>query len=222
VSCQGDIVVSVVISYADKQRSAVFLWLLLVTAATPLFWLSLEQARWLVPEGWPAPPPALGFLAYPFMAISTLGVALALLVEIAGCRRWERALAGAGAFGVIFGTLPCVGPMLDASSRHGVTTISRNGAPVISALRAYQSDHGRYPERLSALTPDYLPSAPTTGLAAFPKFEYGSVEGREFSLWVHTEITLLDMSVCSYSSEPETEPSSWPTLKVNGWEYLVD
>lgn len=213
---------SEVTSYPIRQWFAALLWLLIVIAATPLFWLSLEQVRWLVPEGWPAPPRALGFLGLPFMAMGTLGVAVALLVEIARARWWERAVAGLGALGLIFGTLPCIGPVIDASSLHGVTTISRNGAPLISALRAYQRDHGRYPERLSALIPNYLPRIPTTGLAAFPKFEYGCTEGKEFSLWVHTEIVLLDMSVCSYVSEPETDPSSWPTLEVNGWEYLVD
>lgn len=221
-TAESPLIMSEVISYPVKQRLTVLLWLLTVIAATPLFWLSLEQVRWLVPEGWSAPPRALGFLGLPFMAICTLGVTIALLVEMAKFRRWERAIAGLGALGVIFGTLPCIGPMLDASSRHGVTVISRNGAPLISALRAYQRDHGRYPERLSALVPDYLPRIPTTGLAAFPKFEYGCVEGKEFSLWVHTEIALLDMSVCSYDSEPETDPGSWPTLKVDGWEYLVD
>jgi hypothetical protein len=150
-----------VISYPVKQRSTLLLWLLMVIAATPLFWLSLEQLRWLVPEGRPAPPPALGFLGLPFMAMCTLGVVIALLVEIATPRRWERMVAGLGALGVIFGTLPCIGPMFDVSTRQGLTTISRNGAPLIRALRSYQKDHHRYPEQLTELTPDYLTGLPT-------------------------------------------------------------
>ena len=38
---------------------------------------------------------------------------------------------------------------------------TRVGNQIVAAMQKYKQDHGRYPEQLAALAPDYLPSIPT-------------------------------------------------------------
>jgi hypothetical protein len=46
------------------------------------------------------------------------------------------------------------------------------GRAVIDALHDFKADRGEYPDTLGALVPDYLPSAPETGMLLFRRFEY--------------------------------------------------
>ncbi len=49
---------------------------------------------------------------------------------------------------------------------------ANNGEPIISALAKHNKDNGKYPEKLSELTPKYLPDTPWTGLIGYPDFYY--------------------------------------------------
>ncbi len=50
--------------------------------------------------------------------------------------------------------------------------VARLGAPLVRAIRAYEARHGAPPPDLEALMPEYLPTIPTTGMRAYPRFEY--------------------------------------------------
>jgi len=63
----------------------------------------------------------------------------------------------------------------------------RKGDCIIAALRAYQRDHGRYPETLDALAPDYLKAVPQRvirpGETTGRPFDYEiAKEGKEFKI----------------------------------------
>jgi len=62
-------------------------------------------------------------------------------------------------------------------SREQVGRVIERGAPLVQAIRTYESDTGQPPPSLDALVPKYLPAVPTTGLEAFP--EYGYTVDRE-------------------------------------------
>lgn len=57
-------------------------------------------------------------------------------------------------------------------SRADIDRVIERGAPLVKAIHAFQADVGHPPTNLGALVPKYLPTIPTTGLDAFPSFEY--------------------------------------------------
>jgi hypothetical protein len=50
--------------------------------------------------------------------------------------------------------------------------LAERSAPLIQAIRAYESQHGSPPRDLAALVPGFLPSIPGTGMAAYPEYGY--------------------------------------------------
>ena len=44
--------------------------------------------------------------------------------------------------------------------------------PLIAAIRSYEQRHGRPPESLSKLVPEFIPAVPPTGMGAYPNYEY--------------------------------------------------
>ncbi len=51
-------------------------------------------------------------------------------------------------------------------------SLAERSAPLVQAIRSYESRHGTPPADLAALVPQFLPSIPSTGMAAYPRFEY--------------------------------------------------
>lgn len=50
--------------------------------------------------------------------------------------------------------------------------LAERSAPLIQAIRAYETQHGSPPRDLAALVPGFLPSVPGTGMAAYPEYSY--------------------------------------------------
>ena len=50
--------------------------------------------------------------------------------------------------------------------------LALRSAPLVSAIRRYELDHGEPPPTLSALVPAYLPRVPRTGMMAYPDYQY--------------------------------------------------
>ncbi len=50
--------------------------------------------------------------------------------------------------------------------------LAERSKPLVAAIHAYQQKRGRPPESLSSLVPEYISSVPTTGMGAYPKYEY--------------------------------------------------
>jgi hypothetical protein len=50
--------------------------------------------------------------------------------------------------------------------------LAERSKPLISAVRSFEQKHGRPPESLGALVPEFIPSVPSTGMGAYPKYEY--------------------------------------------------
>jgi len=52
--------------------------------------------------------------------------------------------------------------------------LANRTAPLISAIDAYDARYGHPPDSLSALIPEFIPHVPSTGMAAYPTYEYAS------------------------------------------------
>lgn len=59
--------------------------------------------------------------------------------------------------------------------------LAKRCEPLVAAIQKYSQERGKPPESLHELVPRYLPAIPTTGMPAYPKFEYRA--GREASEW---------------------------------------
>lgn len=51
-------------------------------------------------------------------------------------------------------------------------SLAERSAPLVQAIRAYEAKHGQPPSDLSKLVPDFLPGIPSTGMAAYPRYDY--------------------------------------------------
>ncbi len=51
-------------------------------------------------------------------------------------------------------------------------SLAERSAPLVQAIRAYESRHGAPPTDLAALVPEFIPSIPGTGMAAHPRYKY--------------------------------------------------
>ncbi len=71
-------------------------------------------------------------------------------------------------------------------------SLALRSAPLVQAIKAYELQHGRPPQSLVALVPAFLPQVPTTGMAAYPNYEYetgysaADFHGNPWVLVVHT------------------------------------
>jgi hypothetical protein len=54
----------------------------------------------------------------------------------------------------------------------GMRDFTIRAKPLVAAIHQYERDHHTPPESLRDLVPEYLPAIPTTGMGAYPEFQY--------------------------------------------------
>ena len=54
----------------------------------------------------------------------------------------------------------------------GMRSFSQRSQSLINAINAYERDHSAPPGSLDDLVPDYLPAVPSTGMMAYPEYQY--------------------------------------------------
>ena len=107
----------------------------------------------------------------------------------------------------------------------------RSGAPIISALSQYHAGNGEYPEKLSALVPDYLPEIPWTGLIGYPEFyyfkanrEYKNVKDypADYELGIHCGVALINFDTFFYwPSEKYPDRGRGGSIeRIDNWAYV--
>jgi hypothetical protein len=55
---------------------------------------------------------------------------------------------------------------------YNLTRLETRNQPVADAIHAFETAHGRPPETLGELVPDYLPELPHSGIGMYPEVEY--------------------------------------------------
>ncbi len=75
--------------------------------------------------------------------------------------------------------------------------LAERSRPLIDAIKGYEVRHGRASADLSELVPEFLPTIPATGMAAYPEYKYwrrtdkdGETEwdGNPWILYLHTPL----------------------------------
>lgn len=105
--------------------------------------------------------------------------------------------------------------------RTAILRAKDKSSQLTSALEAYQDDHGRYPQFLELLQPEYLLSIPHTGLAGAREFEYGRHNHNSYSIWVYHRILGMPRGEIQYNSNHDY--SRYPQQKiimVDDWVYI--
>lgn len=69
------------------------------------------------------------------------------------------------------GSMFFIGPVHKA----GITKLVEHAAPLIEAIHKFTKDHGRPPDGLESIIPDYLPRLPETGMFSSPVYEYSFI-----------------------------------------------
>jgi hypothetical protein len=115
-----------------------------------------------------------------WLATLTLpGAALGLVcgLALAASPRYRRRAAGAVlACASYLGTAGVLGPRLGPEAGRvrirAFEALAIRSEPLVTAIRRYEADHGKPPASLSALTPRYIRTVPSTGMGAYPAYAY--------------------------------------------------
>ena len=63
-------------------------------------------------------------------------------------------------------------PLCEKIRMNAFHRLSERSKPLVAAIRAYEERYGKPPESLESLVPSFIPSVPTTGMGAYPKYDY--------------------------------------------------
>jgi hypothetical protein len=104
---------------------------------------------------------------FAIVIVGTLSLFFSVLVP------WRNAALSALVAGATATPLLLAGfPLVSGASELALERLVRRSEPLVTAVRAFESRHGRPPPHLEALVPEFLPSLPTTGLPDAPSYAY--------------------------------------------------
>jgi hypothetical protein len=112
------------------------------------------------------------FLATPGFYV--LAVAILVLAALVSRRSRLRRFRGTMAwFGLTLLLASMAGQSLSDNIRdEALNRLSRTAAPLVQGIAAYEARHGRAPETLDSLIPDFLAGLPATGIPAATAWQY--------------------------------------------------
>jgi len=104
--------------------------------------------------------------------------------------------------------------------------LAERSKPLVAAIHAFEQKHGRPPEALQALVPEFLPSVPSTGMQAYPEYRYSApATNHHDNPWVITIFTPsvgINFDQFMYfplTNYPETGYGGW-LERVGDWAYV--
>jgi hypothetical protein len=116
-----------------------------------------------------------------------------------------------------------LGESLRMSAFHRLAERSK---PLVAAVRAFEQKHGRPPESLKALVPEFLPSVPSTGLGAYPEYRYSTPAtnhgGNPWIITVFTPSGGINFDQFMYlplTNYPKRGYGGW-LERVGDWAYV--
>jgi hypothetical protein len=155
----------------------------IVAAVTPLWWLPAVERAALAPDG--VKPHVFDGAVIGLAAVAALALLPIALIGLAFRKTWR--LAAITALGCVtycagFGI---GGRLRDEIRREAFHQLATRSRPLIAAIRDFEKKYGRPPASLEALVPEFVPSVPTTGMGAYPKYEYRTGSTNDFgNPWV--------------------------------------
>ena len=166
-------------------------------------------------------------LVFP-LAIALLAVVASLLLLPFRARRKEAAklLTGAAVY-LAIGIL-CVSIGSKVRIR-GFERLVERSRPLISAIRRFEADNKRPPAGLAELVPQYLTTIPSTGMAAYPHYEYVTgakarehYDGNAWAVWVDSPSGGINWDIFLYYPEQNYPPRGHggSLERVKDWAYV--
>jgi len=116
-----------------------------------------------------------------------------------------------------------LGESVRMSAFHRLAERSR---PLVAAIRAFEQQQGRPPESLQELVPEFLPFVPSTGMGAYPEYEYvapaTSYDGNPWVIKVSTPSGGINFDQFLYfplTNYPKTGYGGY-LERVGAWAYV--
>lgn len=110
---------------------------------------------------------------------------------------------------------------------NGFRALAKRSRPLVAAIGTYERERGAPPPSLEALVPGYVPSVPTTGMGAYPKYEYLVGEraeaygGNTWVLRVFTPSGVLNFDrFVYYPNQNYRDTCLGRVERVEDWAYL--
>lgn len=164
---------------------------------------------------------------FPIMLVMVLAAVAVLLLLAAQTRRVGLTLlAFCAAYFVVAGIgLRAVAYVRQRAFRH----MTHRARPLVNAIRQYESKHKVPPRSLNDLIPEHLSMVPSTGIGAYPSYEYATgSESRAAStdntwiLVVHTPIGLLNWDMLVYYPNQKYPATAYGGVleRIEDWAYV--
>jgi hypothetical protein len=209
----------------NKKSIFLFVWLPLACAAIPL--VCIPAAEWLVVSGYGYEALLWQVIFLIIPALLAVPVFLAALIGL-GFKRTRFissvcALCSATYLVAFIISLP-IGEKIRMRGFHRLAERSK---PLVDAVRAYEDKHGRPPASLEALVPEFIASIPSTGMKAYPKYEYSvvtnaNVHGNPWIITIFTPSGGINFDQFMYwplTNYPARGYGGW-IERVGDWAYV--
>jgi hypothetical protein len=125
---------------------------------------------------------------------------------------------------VIYLIVGIAGVRLSVEIRHnGFVGLAQRSRPLVMAIQQFEAKHGKPPENLEQLVPEFLPDVPNTGIEAYPNYEYIVVsdrtvyEGNSWILKVRTPSGGINWDIFLYFPK-----QNYPKVGYGGWLEPVE
>jgi hypothetical protein len=111
---------------------------------------------------------------------------------------------------------------------NGFKCLAERSKPLVRSIHGYEKKYGHPPETLQALVPEFISSIPSTGMAAYPEFEYvtGNLaldyNGNPWVLYIFTPSGGINFDQFMYfplQNYPKTGYGGWLEM-VGEWAYV--
>jgi len=106
--------------------------------------------------------------------------------------------------------------------------LAERSTPLVQAIHRFDKENGRPPASLDDLVPRYLPAIPSTGMGAYPRYEY--VAGNEakqryanpWALYIHTSINFANFDMFLYFPNQDYPSEGYGGIleRVRDWAYV--
>lgn len=105
--------------------------------------------------------------------------------------------------------------------------LSKRSQPLTAAIHRYVKATGHEPGSLKDLVPQYLPAVPSTGMGAYPSYEYDVVDttsGKQWELKVPCSVGFLHWGLFFYRSTEkyEAHEHGGTVQRMGNWAYVHD
>lgn len=109
--------------------------------------------------------------------------------------------------------------------RHILIPVAERGMVVVHAIEAYEQKHGRPPESLTVLVPEFLDRVPETGLLMSPQYIYSAAKLPAQPRWLlslNTSRGMLNFDSLMYCPDPSYYSRCGYCKPVGEWMYIYE